>query len=263
MTNRYFKMQTTSSRSADISIYGEITDEKFFESDVSAIDFQNELKGLGDVEEINVHINSPGGSVFAGVAIYNMLKNHPAKVITHNDGLSASISSVILMAGDKIIAPANSLIMIHNPWTISAGNSKDFRKLADDLDKIGGSIKQSYMSRELTISEEELSSLMDAETWLSAKDAFEMGFVDEVSDSQQIAASLTKEQVVRFKNAPTALTDSIEEKTEHDKKSIDKEYFDSVVDQLKNQIEELKKPKEEPAEPVKDNAMSAFFLNLN
>ena len=104
-------------------IDGEIVTDEWKDSDTSAAGFRDALKSLGDVKEINLHINSPGGSVFEGIAIYNMLKQNKAKVNIYVDALAASIASVIAMSGDTIFMPSNSMMMIHNPYTVAFGNA--------------------------------------------------------------------------------------------------------------------------------------------
>lgn len=201
-------------KSAEILIYGDIsTYESFWDdSAITPQKFNDELKALGDdVDEITVRINSNGGSVFAGVAIHSMLKRHKAKITVYIDGIAASIASVIAMAGDEIIMPNGSMLMIHNPWTFGFGNAKDFRKLADDLDEIGGSMMDIYVAR-TGIDREELAQLLEDETWMSATTAVEKGFATRLEeDSQPIAASLRDGKAVingvemdlsKFKNAP-------------------------------------------------------------
>lgn len=164
------------------------------------------LKQIGDVKTINLHINSPGGDVFEGVSIYNMLKQNKANIHVYVDGLAASIASVIAMAGDTITMPENSMLMIHNPWTIAQGNSKELRKVADDMDKMGESIKASYLSKSNNkLDVDTLTKLMDDETWLTAKEAVDYGLADEVLEPVQMAACLTEEEAKKFKHAPKAL----------------------------------------------------------
>ncbi|KNE20926.1 head maturation protease, ClpP-related [Virgibacillus pantothenticus] len=194
-------------KSGDIFIYGEITKYAWEEyGEKSAQIFKQELDDLGDVEAINLYVNSPGGSVFEGITIHNMLKRHKAKVIAHVDALAASIASVIVMAADEIRMPSNSMLMIHNPWTFAIGNSADLRKEADDLDRIGKSSMQSYLNKaEEKLSEEKLQELLDAETWLSAEEAFEYGLCDVVEEANDMAASISDEYLQRYKNVPKQL----------------------------------------------------------
>ncbi|MBP3038070.1 Clp protease ClpP [Bacillaceae bacterium Marseille-Q3522] len=189
--------------SADIFIYGEIVEFAWLPGDVSGTTFKDDLDALGDVSLINLYINSPGGSVFEGIAIHNMLKRHNAKINVHVDALAASIASVIAMAGDAIYMPKNSMLMIHNPWTFAIGNAIQLRKQADDLDRIGNSSKQSYLQKAgEKLTEEKLQELLDAETWLSADEAFEIGLCDVVEEANQMAASISNELFQKYKNVP-------------------------------------------------------------
>lgn len=169
---------------ADITIYGDITSWPWYESDVSSYNLSKVLDELTDVDQINVNINSYGGEVAEGLAIYNALRRHKAHVRTVCDGFACSIASVIFMAGDERIVSGASLLMIHNAWLpYASGNASDLRKQADDLDVITSASKQAYMSR-ISISEEELTALMDEETWIKPDDALRMGFATEVSTYQ-------------------------------------------------------------------------------
>lgn len=201
------------SNTAEILIYGDIStyDSGWGADFVTPQNFNDELKQLGAVDEIALRINSNGGDVFAGVAIHSMLKRHRAQVKVHVDGIAASIASVIAMAGDEIVMSVGSMLMIHNPWTFGMGNSKDFRKLADELDAISESMKDIYVAR-TNIKRDLLGQLLDAETWMSATEAVERGFATRIEeDSQPIAASLKDGKTLingiamdlsRFKNPP-------------------------------------------------------------
>lgn len=168
---------------ADLYIYG-VIGESFWGDAVSAKDVMKFLKGTA-ASTINIYINSPGGDVFDGIAIYNQLKRQEATVNIHVDGIAASAASVIAMAGDKINMPKTSMLMIHHAWTIAMGNAKDFRKVADDLDKIGEAYAQAYLGR-FTGSEDELQKLLDDETYLTASEAVTLGFADaEVEDKKE------------------------------------------------------------------------------
>jgi ATP-dependent Clp protease protease subunit len=180
---------STSKNSAELLLYGPISEESWWGDEVTPKQFADELKALGDISELTVRINSGGGDVFAGQAIHSLLKSHKAKVIVYVDGLAASIASVIAMAGDTVIMPRNAMMMIHNPWTIGWGNATDFRKLADDLDKIRESIIAAYQEKS-GIEREQLIELLDAETWLTADEALEYGLIDEVDERKSIAASM-------------------------------------------------------------------------
>jgi ATP-dependent Clp protease protease subunit len=200
----------TDKEPAELLLYGDISSSSWWGDEVTPKQFKQDLDDLGDVTEISVYINSDGGDVFAGQAIYSMLKRHNANITVFVDGLAASIASVIAMAGDKVIMPKNAMMMIHHPWTWGVGNSKDFRKLADDMDKIGESIIAVYEGRS-SIEKNKIVELMDAETWLSAEEAVNYGFADEIEQEKAVAASLNdgflilngqKMDLARFKNAP-------------------------------------------------------------
>lgn len=198
--------QSANPKEADVSIFGEIVSYKWEDEDTTAASFQKDLKALGDVEQINLHINSPGGSVFEGIAIGNMLKQHKAKVIAHVDALAASIASVIVASCDEVVMPENSMLMIHNPWTLSMGNAAELRKQADDLDKIAQSSVITYLAKAGDkLNEEKIKEIMDEETWLSAEDAYEIGLCDEVETANQMAASVSEKLFEQYSNVPKDL----------------------------------------------------------
>ena len=168
--------------SADLILYGDIGDS--WADDISSKNIANELKNL-DVSTINLRINSGGGDVFTAIAISNLLKDHKANVIAHIDGLAASAATIITSACDKVIMPKNALFMIHNPWTVVGGEAKDMIKTAEQLDKVKNSIINTYKSK-TNLEIEEISKLMDEETWLDPYEAKEKGFIDEISDEENI-----------------------------------------------------------------------------
>lgn len=133
--------------------------------------------------------------MFAGQAIHSMLKRHPANVTVHVDGLAASIASVIAMAGDQVLMPRNAMMMIHNPWTWGVGNADDLRKMADDLDQIRESLIAAYQDK-TGMDRDELVNLMDAETWLTADEAVQYGFADEIEQAKQVAASVRNGRLI-------------------------------------------------------------------
>ena len=140
---------------------------------------------LGQIEADTIHlrINSPGGDVFDGVAIHNALRAHPAQIITHIDGLAASIASVIALAGDEIRMAPNAFFMIHNPWGITIGDANIHRKMADRLDKVAeGAIASTYVAK-TGEALETVETWMDEETWFNAHEAQEAGFVDVVEEA--------------------------------------------------------------------------------
>lgn len=186
---------------AEIHIYEQIG-ESFWGGGISARRFLRDLKDLGPVTSITVRINSPGGNVFDGNAIYNLLKAHKATIHVIIDGVAASIASVIAMAGDTIEMPENAYMMIHNPSNMLYGTAEDMRKMADDLDKIKEGLVATYVAR-TGMKAEEISRLMNEETWMTAEDAMEMGFADKVNPPVKAAANFAL--LGLFKHAPNDL----------------------------------------------------------
>lgn len=179
MDKKYYSLAINEEKSeANIYIYGDITSWEWFDNDVSSYTLARQLEDL-DVNNINVYINSYGGEVGEGLAIYNSLKRHKAKIKTYCDGFACSIASVIFMAGNERIMSNASLLMIHNAWTWASGNANDFRKQADDLDAITQASINAYMEN-VNITEEEVKAMLDNETWLSYQNALEYGFATSV-----------------------------------------------------------------------------------
>ncbi|HEQ3527382.1 TPA: Clp protease ClpP [Bacillus cereus] len=186
-----FTVKNQTDSSADLYIYGDIINNtawKWDDSNVMPDDVKNMLGQLDDKSNLNIYVNSGGGSVFAGLAIYNMLKRNKAQKTVYVDGVAASIASVIALAGDRVVVPSNAFLMIHKPWTISAGNANDFRKMAEDLDHIESGILNVYKENlKDGIGMEEIQQLVDAETWLSGEEAKKY-FNIEVVEAKEIAA---------------------------------------------------------------------------
>lgn len=176
---------------------------------VNAKDFVEEINSL-DVSAIDLRLNTPGGSVFDGNAIYNAIKRHPAEVTVHIDGLAASMGSVIALAGDHVKMAANALFMIHNPWTIALGDADELRETAGILDKLRDGIVGTYAAK-ANLEADALTAAMDAETWFTAEEALAAGFVDEITNAKEAKASATfKAALARFKNTPD-LPEAVEE----------------------------------------------------
>src|SRR5690554_1095433 len=172
----WYEIKARGTAQAEVFIYDEIG-----AFGVSAKQFAKDLKQHATARQIDLRIHSPGGSVFDGNAIYNQLKQHPAKITAHIDGIAASMASVIAMAADHVVMPENALMMIHNPWSVSAGDSDQLRKDADLLDKVKTTLVGAYGRSAMT--DDEIVAIMDAETWLTAAEAVEMGFADEIQDA--------------------------------------------------------------------------------
>ena len=173
-------MKNDEEKSAELILYGSIGSDEYWD-DISDKAFKQDIENLGDVENITLHINSPGGSVFSAVAIANTLKNHKAKITANIDGLAASAATIITSACDTVKMPKNALFMVHNPITFAYGNNQDMQKTLEMLNKVKDSIIETYLNKAKT-DKETLSKLMDNETWMSAEEAKEYGFVDEILD---------------------------------------------------------------------------------
>lgn len=220
--------QSANQNEADVFIFGEIVSFKWDDTDTTAASFQKDLKELGEVSQINLHINSPGGSVFEGIAIGNMLRQHKARVVAHVDALAASIASVIVASCDEVIMPENSMLMIHNPWTISMGNAKELRKQADDLDKIAESSVVTYLAKAgEKLTEEKIKQIMDEETWMSAQEAYNYGLCDVVESANQVAASISQKLFETYQKVPEKLLASRQED------SRDQEKIEKIVEHAK------------------------------
>lgn len=166
--------------------------ENWYGDGLTSRRFVKDLEALGDIEEILVRINSPGGAVFDGIAIYNALKFHKATKEVIVEGLAASAASFIAMVGDTITMGRGAMMMIHNPWTIAMGDADDMRQCADMLEKVCDSLIDIYEDR-TAIDRDEIKSMLDAETWLTAKAAVEKGFADEWEDDEEDDEEASKE----------------------------------------------------------------------
>lgn len=198
-TNSWYSIKALSKATVEILLYDEIGNWG-----ISAKQFARDLQAVGDVSQINLHIHSPGGDVFEGMAIYNLLVNHPARVSVFIDGLAASMASVIAMAGDTISIPENAMMMIHKPWGIQGGDADDMRRYAELLDKVEGSLVMSYV-RKTGKTEDEIKSLLKEETWMTGREAVEAGFADQLTEPLAAAAQLSSQRMQEFNHMPEAL----------------------------------------------------------
>ena len=171
------KNQETGAEERILELSGTIAEESWFDDDVTPQLFKDELtSGTGD---ITVWINSPGGDCVAAAQIYNMLAGYKGKVTVKIDGIAASAASVIAMAGDTVLVSPVSMLMIHNPATIAWGDHAEMQKAIDMLSEVKESIINAYVLK-TGLSRPKLSHLMDAETWMDANKAVELGFADEI-----------------------------------------------------------------------------------
>lgn len=196
-----FAIKAKANKSAEILIYEDVGAGWF--GGVSAKQFADDLKALGAVERIDVRINSYGGDVFDGYAIYQRLVQHEARITTHIDGVAASIASIIAMAGDEINIAEGGWIMIHDAWGMAVGNAADMRDLADRLDAVSGQLAKVYVDR-TGAQMDTVRAWMGEEKWFDSAAAIESGFATAVSENLRMAAH-TRLPDRRFRNAPRAL----------------------------------------------------------
>lgn len=192
----WFEIQAKAKGPAEIFIYDLIG-----MWGITAKDFMNEYQQIGKDRELLIRIHSDGGDFFDAIPMYNILARHPASVTVIIDGLAASAASVIAMAGNKVIMPENSWLMIHNMWTFTVGMADDFREIADLMDRWRNSLVSAYVNKTKQ-SAEKIIELLDAVTWLDAKQALDLGFADEISEPVKMAASAN---LGNFKTLPDAL----------------------------------------------------------
>lgn len=160
---------------------------------VSAKSFLNDLRTI-TTDEVDVEINSPGGDVFAGLAIYNGLRASGKKINVKVLGLAASAASLVAMAGDTIEMPENAFMMVHNPWGFAMGGADEMRNTADVLDKIGASLVSTYAKR-TGKTDQEITALLDAETWMTAQEAVDAGFATSVTAALAVKASYSEDRL--------------------------------------------------------------------
>ncbi|RUR35152.1 Clp protease ClpP [Clostridium perfringens] len=209
---------------ADLFFYGDICSSTWGcweDEDKCPQDVADFLKDLDNNKEINIYINSGGGSVFAGLAIYNQLKRHPANKTVYVDGLAASISSVIALAGDKVIIPKNAQFMIHKPWSWAIGNANDLRKTADSLDSCEQSILNVYEENlKDGVDIETIKQFVNDETWFTGEEAAKYFNIDVEEESELVACN--SEYFEKYKNIPIDLfkNDSKKIKNNLEKKEL-------------------------------------------
>ncbi|EEQ1544993.1 Clp protease ClpP [Escherichia coli] len=196
-------MQAGGQGEADIYIYDEIG---FW--GVTAKQFISDLNALGDITHINLHINSPGGEVFEGIAIFNALRNHGAGITVYVDGVAASMASLIAMAGDTVIMPENAFMMIHKPWGISGGDAEKMRTYADRLDKLESVMVPVY-AQKTGKTTDEIAVMLADETWMSGAECLAHGFADQVTPAVRAMACIQSKRTEEFKKMPESIRNMI------------------------------------------------------
>lgn len=187
---------------AELMIYDTIGDSWFGDA-VTAKQFRQDLKDAGDVSTINVRINSPGGSVTHGIAIYEALREHAARKVVHIDGLAASMASIIAMVGDEVNIADGAFVMIHDPYMMAEGNAEDLRRYAEMMDKSKEKMVAIYAGK-TNLPDADIAALMAAETWMTSDEAVAKGFADKISGKATVVAEL---KLDGFRNVPQAVKD--------------------------------------------------------
>ncbi|HOO24708.1 MAG TPA: Clp protease ClpP [Paludibacteraceae bacterium] len=188
--NKYISAKA-SGKTGELYIFGQITDTKWYDDENTPTSIKQALEDMGDIDTLEIRVNSEGGSVFAGLAIIGVIDNFKSKknckTVSIVEGLAASMASVIACAADKVVMKENAFMMIHPASSFAWGNSEDLRRTADLLEKVDGQLRDIYMKR-FNDSREKLNELVDAETWLTAKEAKGYGLCDEIQESVKLAA---------------------------------------------------------------------------
>lgn len=201
--------QSTKPKTLELYVYDDVKDDEenwwtgeVKESKTSAKYIQAQLEEYKDISNIDIFINSYGGSVKEGLAVYNQLKRHPAQKTVYIDGFACSIASVIAMAGDKVIMGTNTLMMIHHASMGAYGNAEELRKAANDVEVIDQASCSSYLEKAGDkLSQEELTKLLDNQTWLNAEQCLQYGLADEIAGKEDKSIEEAKqrfEQSVRY-----------------------------------------------------------------
>lgn len=261
MKNKQYFQLVTTGNTADLTIYGDITSWPWLDSDVSAHNLSAQLAEMRNVSQINVYINSYGGEVAEGIAIYNALKRHSAKVITYCDGFACSIASVIFMAGDERVMGNPSRLMIHDAWTsVWGANADELRKQAEDLDKINDAAVKAYMQH-VNITEEELRAKMKAESWLSEEEALEMGFATSVDDAEETdkPSQNAKKRLFEMLMSANAPRSAEEDEEEPENPADEPDEEDDSEDESGNPEPENDPDEDENEDPDPAQKWSGFF----
>ena len=240
-TQKFYALEKSNDGEATIHLYDEVgafgAGSKDFLADLAKLDGQH----------IHLRINSPGGSVVEGTAIYNALRRHKGGLTVHIDALAASMASVIAMAGAPVYIADNALLMIHNPWTVSAGDADQLRREADLLDKLKSTLVNAY-TRKTGMDTEKVTAMMDEETWLDATEAVALGFADGIEEGVAAAATATPENLrARFDNFAKGMTQEEAPKPEE---------IEAPAATVVSESAPVEQPAEDPSAPSDESAPS-------
>lgn len=262
----------------DVSEYGEFDwwTWEYKESETSADFFRKALAEIPETDTIELHINSYGGSVKEGIAIYNQLKQKKCKeIIAYVDGFAYSIASIILQAADRRIMGLGTSLLIHNMWINISGNAEDLRKAADDLDVLMEANRQIYMDK-VTITEDELIEMLNNETYLTPDQAVEKGFADEVNKSveadtaaamqaiqqqlQQLRRTMTEQKAFRNELMELCKPKQKDKKDDEDDDQTDDDQTDDTENDTDDEDDEDEKNQKDQKDPKESNRSSLAVL---
>lgn len=244
----------TKEHEATLTIYGDVTSLVWDEADTSSVDVAKALSELpASVSDVRVRINSYGGEVKEGLAIYNALKSSGKRVTTVCDGFACSIASVIFAAGERRIMSNASALMIHNPWTYTMGNPDQLRKEADDLEKIA-QLSRAVYGEITALTEDEIKALMDEETWITPEEALDMGFATETEredvtePTQAVASSVIQKLCAKDAQVATVVA------------TLSQEQIDEIVNRVREIAECMVNPADDAAALVDEEVETADVL---
>ncbi len=261
---RYFSMHVDEdAKTADIYIYGDIVvpEWQWYESDTSGYSLAKEIEALEGVETINVFINSYGGHLSEGLAIYNSLKRHSAKIATYCDGFACSAASLVFMAGDERIMSNASVLLMHNASNIAWGTAEDMRKEADDLEALSEAAMNAYLNH-VEITADEMKALMAEDRYMKSDEALEKGFATKVSQESEAKVatmSVRKQFTARLLQEPKTIAVA--------NVSLDEGQMREIVEEALNKFVEMTKEpddgKQKDGGPEKKpmDFMKAIFKN--
>lgn len=245
---KFYEFKNITPSEADLFVYGEIVQEKSVdwwtgtesETDVSLMEFKRELDNIGNVQTLNIYINSPGGDVFTASTMISMLERQKDKGTTINayvDGLSASAASFLMMVADNVYLYKNSTVMVHKPMSIAIGNANDMQKTIDALNKIEESVMlPMYMSKS-KVSEEEIKSIIDAETWLSASDMDKYFNVTILNEEKVAVATMHSNLFKNYHNVPDFIKNLLKSEDKYKKEQKNDEISPKTDEKMKKNVE--------------------------
>lgn len=245
---KFYEFKNVTSTEADLYIYGEIVNEKYIDwwtgeeskTDVDLIGFKEALDNIGNVQKINLYINSPGGDVFVASTMVSMLKRKKesgTELNAYVDGLSASAASFLMMVADNIYLYKNSTVMIHKPYSYAFGNAIDLQKTIDTLNKLEESIMIPMYLEKSKVNETKIHELIDAETWFTSKEMAE-NFNVTILDEEKTAVACISDLFKAYKNVPENIKSLMGEKLQKNVKVLDKK--DQEGSQEKDIVEKVK-----------------------